>query len=258
LVSSRTESRGQRFKEKAIEASSEAGAALLRGVERWLIRYSLVDTTPFLPRQQFAWAAALEAETPAIKAELEKVLERRDDLPNFQDISIDQASITDDDRWKTYFFFGYGFKSESNCARCPATTAALERVPGLTTAFFSILSPGKHIPEHRGPWRGVVRSHLALMVPPPVDASGISVGGEVTHWQEGTTLFFDDTFEHFAWNDTDGVRVVLFMDVLRPLRPPAKQVNRALIKAIAFSPYVQDAKSRHLAWERRFERLTAR
>ena len=66
----------------------------------------------------------------------------------------------------------------------------------------------------------------------------------------GQSLLFDDGYEHHAWNDTDGVRVVLFVDVVRPLRPPADQLNRALIKAIGRSPYIRDARNRHEAWER--------
>jgi beta-hydroxylase len=170
---------------------------------------------------------------------------------------LDQASITNDDGWKTFFFLGYGFRSEANCARCPKTAELLDAIPGCTTAFFSILSPGKHLGEHRGPWRGVLRYHLALAVPQPADAAGIRVGGEVAHWEEGRSLLFDDGYQHEAWNDTDGVRVVLFVDVLRPLRPAADRVNRALIKIISASPYIRDAKSRHTAWERRFEALRA-
>jgi beta-hydroxylase len=200
----------------------------------------------------------LEANWKTIRRELEDVLRYRDDLPNFQEISTDQASITDDDRWKTYFFFGYGFRSDANCARCPETAKLLASVPGMTTAFFSILSPHKRIPEHRGPYRGVVRYHLGLMVPEPTDACGIMVGGEVAHWDEGKSLFFDDSYEHAAWNDTDGLRVVLFMDVVRPLRGVARWLNALVIKAISFSPFVQDAKGRHRDWEQRFEQLRAR
>jgi beta-hydroxylase len=178
-------------------------------------------------------------------------------LPNFQDISVDQASLTDDDGWKTYFFFGYGFRSDANCARCPQTAALLDAIPGLTTAFFSILSPHKHIGAHRGPWRGVLRYHLALRVPEPRQQAGISVGGQVAHWEEGRSLLFDDGYEHFAWNDTDGVRVVLFVDVIRPLKPAADRLNRALISGIGRSPYIRDARNRHEAWERRFEALRA-
>ncbi len=240
-----------------MELANQAGARVLHLTERAVVRSSLVPTTPFLPTDTFDWIPALEAEWKAIREELDEVLLFRDQLPNFQDISIDQASITDDDGWKTYFFFAYGFRSEANCARCPRTAALLERIPGLTTAFFSILAPGKHIPEHRGPWRGVLRYHLALKVPEPASAAGITVGGETAHWEEGRSLLFDDGYDHWAWNDTDGVRVVLFADVIRPLRRPADQVNRGLIWAIGRSPFIQDSKNRHEAWERRFETLRA-
>jgi aspartyl/asparaginyl beta-hydroxylase (cupin superfamily) len=240
------------IRDRALAGANQAGARLLHLTERFVLRSSLVPTTPYLSTDGFDWVPTLEAGWPVIRAELDQVLSYRDQLPNFQDISVDQSSITVDDGWKTFFFFGYGFRSEANCARCPRTAAMLDQIPGLTTAFFSILSPRKHIGAHRGPWRGVLRYHLALKVPSPAEAAGISVGGEVAHWEEGSSLLFDDGYEHEAWNDTDGVRVVLFMDVLRPLRPPAAQVNRALIWAIGRSPYIQDARNRHEAWEERF------
>ncbi len=239
-------------RERAVAVANDTGARLLHGVERFVVRSSLVPTTPFLPLDTFDWISELESNWTTIRAELDQVLRYRDDLPNFQDISIDQASITSDDAWKTYFFRGYGFRADANCARCPNTAALLERVPSLTTAFFSILSPHRCISEHRGPWRGVLRYHLALRVPEPLGQAGISVGGQVAHWQEGQSLLFDDGYRHHAWNETDGVRVVLFMDVLRPLKPPADQLNRALIWAISRSPYIRDARKRHEAWERGF------
>ena len=122
----------------------------------------------------------------------------------------------------------------------------------MTTAMFSILAPGKHIPPHDGPYKGVLRYHLGLLVPEPADQVGIRVGGEIAHWHEGESLVFDDTYTHEAWNDTDGTRVVLFVDVIRELRGPMGVANRALIKAIGWSPFIQDAKRRHAAWERGF------
>ena len=243
------------MRDRVIDVLNEIGARLLQLLERLIVRSSLVPTTPFLDPATLPWVRMLEDNWKTIRRELDDVLAYREDLPNFQDISADQESITDDDRWKTFFFFGYGFKSEANCARCPETTKLLEQVPGMTTAFFSILSPGKHIEAHRGPYRGVLRYHLGLRIPSPASAAGINVGGQVAHWEEGRSLLFDDGYEHYAWNDTDGVRVVLFMDVLRPLRRPAADLNRALIKAIAVSPFVRDAKRRHEAWEARFEAL---
>lgn len=242
-------------RDRAVTVATELGGRALHGTESWLLKYSLVPTTPFLPLETFDWVERVERAVPAVRAELDLVLSHRDNLPNFQDISIDQASISNDDGWKTFFFRAYGFRSEPNCRRCPATAALLDSIPDLVTGFFSILSPGKHIPPHRGPWRGVLRYHLALRVPEPASASGIKVGGEVAHWEEGKSLLFDDGFTHEAWNGTDAVRAVLFCDVLRPLRPPADQVNKALIKAISLSPFVQDGRKRHEAWEKRVEHM---
>jgi len=128
-------------------------------------------------------------------------------------------------------------------------------VPGLTTAFFSILGPGKHLPEHRGPYKGVPRYHLALLVPGPPGACRIRVGGTEATWQEGRSLVFDDTYPHEAWNETGQDRVVLFADVVRPLRWPVSWLNQLVIKAIAASPFVRGGKPRHAAWERSFEDL---
>jgi len=241
--------------ERLGDASLQAGAAALRTVERYLLNASLVPTTPFLDPALLPWTAALERRYPEIRAELDEVLRYRDELPNFQDISVDQATITDDDRWKTFFFYGYGFTAGKNVERCPETARLLNEIPGMTTAMFSILSPHKKIPPHGGPYKGVLRYHLGLLVPEPAAACGIRVGGDVRHWAEGQSLVFDDTHEHEAWNDTDGIRVVLFVDVKRPLSGPARWLNEVVLKGIGFSPFIQDAKARHNAWERRFEAM---
>jgi aspartyl/asparaginyl beta-hydroxylase (cupin superfamily) len=240
-------------RDRALHVATQAGAQVLHGVERLVLRSSEIPTTPFLPVDTFDWIPGLEGEWRTIRAELDAVLSYRDELPNFQDISVDQASITNDDGWKTFFFFAYGFRSEANCARCPQTARLLGGIPGMTTAFFSILSPHKRIPAHRGPWRGVVRYHLALKVPEPADQAGIRVDDQIRQWEEGGSLLFDDGYDHEAWNETDGVRVVLFADVIRPLRPPTDQVNRTLISVIGRSPFIADARQRHEAWEQRFE-----
>jgi aspartyl/asparaginyl beta-hydroxylase (cupin superfamily) len=241
--------------ERVVVVSTRLGDRLLRVIDRVIAKYSLIPNQPFFDPDDFSWVAPVEAEWKTIRRELDDVLSYQDALPNFQDISVDQLSLTDDDRWKTFFFYGYGFKSEPNCARCPETARIVERIPGMQTAMFSILSPRKHIPPHNGPYKGVLRYHLGLLVPEPEDQLGISVGGQVAEWREGESLVFDDTFEHFVWNDTDGTRVVLFLDVVRELRGPMRAFNSFMIKAIGFSPFIQDARRRHEAWERRFERL---
>jgi beta-hydroxylase len=245
------------LRERIVELTVRLGGAVLRVVDRVIAWGSTIPDQPFFDPASFPWTRDLERAWPVIRAELDDVLTYRDALPNFQDISTDQASLTTDDGWKTYFFFGYGFRSVANCRRCPQTTAVLEQVPGMQTAMFSILAPGKHLPPHHGPYKGVLRYHLGLIVPEPSDRVGIRVGDQTATWLEGGSLVFDDTYEHEVWNDTDGTRVVLFLDVVRPLRQPVRAFNALVIRLIGFSPFVQDARRRHEDWERRFERLRA-
>jgi beta-hydroxylase len=247
----------QSWWERTVDLTNRVGDRILKRVNRAIASRSLLPDQPFYDPAEFPWVRELEANWKSIRAELDRVLAHRDALPNFQEISTDQYSLTDDDRWKTYFFWGYGFRSDANCARCPETARLVETIPGMETAMFSILAPHKRIPPHTGPYKGVVRYHLGLLIPDGDDHVGIKVGGELAHWREGASLLFDDTFEHEAWNDTDETRVVLFVDVIRPLREPMKTLNALVIKAIAFSPFIQDAKRRHRAWEQRFERDAA-
>lgn len=227
------------------------GLWLIKRIEQVLIRFSLVGEQAFLEPAQFAWVKGLEADWAAIRGEMDRIMATPERIPNFQDISRDQTNITRDDKWKSYFLYGYGYKMENNCKACPKTTRSVENIPGMFTAFFSVLAPGKRIPLHRGPYRGLLRCHLALLVPEPRDRCRIEVGGEWATWEEGRCLIFDDTYKHQVENDTDGVRVVLFIDVLRPLKFPGSLLNRAVLALIRLSPFIQDARRNQQAWERR-------
>ena len=227
------------------------GLWIIKRIERTLIRYSQVPDTPFMAPAAFSWVRTLEADWKLIRAELDQLLEAPERIPNFQDISRDQANLTQDDRWKSYFLYGYGYKMERNCELCPQTTRILESIPDMFTAFFSVLAPGKHIPLHRGPYRGLLRCHLALSVPEPRQDCWIEVGGETSVWEEGRCIVFDDTYQHRVENNTDGRRVVLFIDIRRPLRFPGSLLNHIVLYLIRLSPYIRDARRNQKAWEQR-------
>ena len=257
-MSSRRSLSCRRVWSRLVDLTILVGEWLLDRCDRLVARSSRIGDSPTFDLQTigaeaFPWYRTLEAHWGTIREELDHLLEHRDALANFQDISTDQASITDDDRWKTYFFYGFGFRADANCARCPETARLVASVPGMKTAMFSILAPGKHIPEHCGPYKGVVRYHLALKVPRDRERCRIRIGDQFATWTEGESLCFDDTYEHEVWNDTDEERVVLFLDVVRPLRFPMNVVNAFIVWAIAVSPFVTDAKRRHREWERAFE-----
>ncbi len=245
------------FKKRKRRFMMNAERRVLWALERFIARSSVLGNPAFFDPHQFDWVADLEANWTAIRKELDAVLEHRDRLPNFQDISTDQTGITTDDKWKTYFLFGFGYKAEKNCERCPETTRLIEEIPGMKTAFFSILSPHKHIPEHRGVYKGFLRYHLGVVVPEPKAACRIRVGDKTAYWQEGKSLLFDDTYPHEVWNDTDGERVVLFMDIVRPLRFPVSILNEVIIRLVRRSAYIQDARKNQDKWEKRFDEAVA-
>jgi aspartyl/asparaginyl beta-hydroxylase (cupin superfamily) len=238
--------------ERTVELTIASGERILAPIERFIGRRSLVGDAQFFPLERFPWVAHIEQNWEVIREELQRVLEDREALPNFQDISRDQIEITDDDRWKTFFLYGYGFEAKLGVEMCPRTAALMREIPGMTTAMFSILSPRKHILDHRGPYKGVLRYHLGLVVPREAEACRIRVGEEIRHWEAGRSVVFDDTFNHEVWNDTDETRVVLFVDVLRPLPFPESKINELIVKAIGISPFIRDAKRNQEAWEARY------
>jgi aspartyl/asparaginyl beta-hydroxylase (cupin superfamily) len=238
--------------EQTVDLTIAVGERVLAPVERFIGKRSLVGEATFFPNERFPWIAEIEANWTTIRDELERVLEDRDALPNFQDISKDQIEITDDDRWKTFFLYGYGFEAKLGVEMCPRTAELMRQIPGMTTAMFSILSPRKHILDHRGPYKGVLRYHLGLVVPQDAESCRIRVGEDIRHWEQGESMIFDDTYNHEVWNDTDETRVVLFVDVLRPLPEPESLINKLIVKAIGYSPFVLDAKRNQEAWERRY------
>src|SRR5277367_2405159 len=185
----------------------------------------------FFDLEDFPWVAGIEAEWKAIRKELDVLMEHREQIPNFQDISKAQRALTEGDQWKTFIFYSFGNKNRENCAKCPETVRLLHRIPGMKSAMFSILAPRKHLAPHRGPYKGVLRYHLGLIIPDPPGSAKIRVGNDVRTWTEGKSLIFDDSFEHEVWNDNDFYRVVLFVDMVRPTVFPLSLVNRSIIWA---------------------------
>jgi aspartyl/asparaginyl beta-hydroxylase (cupin superfamily) len=243
---------GERLRKTRRRMILKSGKSLLGVMSRVIARQSLIGDRPVFDKSVFPWIAEFEARWEACRRELEQVLQTRDELPAFHELSPDQYRISQGDNWKTFVFYVFGERFDPNCRRGPATARLLDGVPHLRNAWFSILAPHYRIPPHRGPTNGIVRIHLALMVPRDSDHCRIRVADEVFGWEEGKCMVFDDYYEHEVWNDTDEQRVVLFLDVDRPLRPLGRLVNRLLLAAIRRSPYVQDARQNMLEWERRY------
>jgi beta-hydroxylase len=246
------------FRAKRRVFVKDHGRRMLQALDRYLGRASLVGDHPFFPADLFPYNQTLEDNWEAIRAELDRLLQHREQIPPFHQISPDQYRISTGDNWRTFILYGFGHRAERSCRQCPATTRILENIPHLKSAWFSILAPRYHIPPHRGVTKGVVRTHLGLIIPQDREACRIRVGDQTRHWEEGKCLVLDDTFEHEVFNETDEQRVVLIIDVERPLPLAARLLNRGILRAVQLTAYVQDARRNMSSWEDRFESAVQR
>ncbi len=203
---------------------------------------------PFLPADEFfdahlfPWFSRLEAKTADIRAEALALLDSANEALRPY-VRLDAgtpenkwSSLDGSLDWGACFLWEYGVRNDAICALCPTTAAAIEaipqnRVPGRApSAFFSILSPGAHIPPHTGVTNTRTIIHLPLVVPPDCN---FRVGGETRGWVEGQAFAFDDTIEHEAWNRSDERRIVLILDVWNPHLTGEEQDWLAKLFAVA-------------------------
>ena len=235
-----------------------AGRWLLKALADFQARQSLVGDMPVFDTAPFPFLAPFERDWRVIRAEFDPILAERERLPSFHDISPDQYRISLVDQWKVFVLYGFGMPSPKNCARCPHTTRLLESVPGLQSAWFSILSPRYHIPWHRGPTKGLLKAHLGLKVPARRQDCTMQVGDRMLNWEQGKCVVFDDFYPHEVWNNTDEERVVLLFEFIRPMRLPGQWIHRFLMWGIKQSAFSKDATQNMQDWDRRFEAAVTR
>ena len=159
-----------------------------------------------------------------IRAEAEQVALSLPRVPRFHEIMTEQTAISDNDGrdWRMFILKAYGIENSPNMAACPHLAAIARSLPEVLSCSISFLAPGKHIPSHRGPFRGVLRFYLVLSMPLAEDGKPgavLRIDGEDYRLADGEVLLWDDTFPHEVWNKTDKVRSVLLLDVRRREMP---------------------------------------
>lgn len=213
---------------------------LLKGLRSQLEnRIHALEPRAVLPNELFPWHTELEAAASHIRREAEQILPKLDRVVNFDQVLPSQRALYQGELWKSYFLVARGEPIPLHAEQCPATLQALNSVPNLINAFFSILKPGTVIPPHRGPYAGLMRYHLGLIV--PTGDVRIRVDQTICQWQEGKSLFFDDSFEHEVWNRTSETRVILFVDFARPLPGILGHLNQAMLEVFKLTPAAREA-----------------
>lgn len=187
----------------------------------------------------------LEDKALLILEEYLKVSEQRE-IPGIDEFFVEQQVLAKNKSWKSFPLVVYGNEFVNNTALCPHTRNALMQIEGFRSAMFSILSAHQEIPPHRGPFKGLLRIHLGLIVPKEDTKSCyIEVGGVRREWVAGKCMMFDDTHVHAAYNQTNEDRVVLFIDILRPLPLILDFFNRLIFKLIANSPFITEVLNKY-------------
>jgi aspartate beta-hydroxylase len=174
----------------------------------------------------------------AIRDEAREIARDLTRVPRFHEIMHEQSEISDSDGrdWRMFIVKAYGIEFPENLARSPALAAMLRRFPEVLSASISFLAPGKHIPAHRGPFRGVLRFYLMLSTPllPGGGPAAVLRIADRDYWLgDGEFLLWDDTFDHEVHNHGVSVRAALLLDVWRPAMPWDMRLLSHAILALA-------------------------
>ena len=188
---------------------------LLAPVNTLLYLFSKVKPGAFIPVGQFPEMRPIQDNWETIRQEALSLQEGGSiaAATGYNDIGFNSFFRTG---WKRFYLKWYDTAHPSAEELCPFTVGLLKQVPNVKAAMFTHLPPGARLVRHRDPYAGSIRYHLGLSTPND-DRCFIEVDGERYSWRDGKSVFFDETFIHYAENDTDKDRLIFFCDVERPL-----------------------------------------
>lgn len=141
-------------------------------------------------------------------------------------------NIIKTDKWRRYYIKWYSEIENDVSDKLPKTTKLLNQCPNIQLAMFSAMKPGTIVYPHRGIYRGSLRVQLGLDCPSMEDGCYIRINDIKYGWKDGEMLIFDDTYTHDVQNNSQKERVVLFMDINRPVYIPT--IQRMISKVIKY------------------------
>ena len=205
-------------------------SSLMAPINALLYLCSSVPKKPYLDVSQFQELRVLRDNWTVIRDEA---------IALYQDGYITASSQYDDlgfnsffrRGWKRFYLKWYNDPLPS-AKLCPKTLALVQSIPTINAAMFALLPSHSHLGKHRDPYAGSLRYHLGLLTPNSQKCC-IYVDGERYFWQDGHDVLFDETYLHYAENNTEQDRLILFCDVARPLNNKlARLINRLFSQTI--------------------------
>ena len=85
-----------------------------------------------------------------------------------------------------------------------------------------------------------MRYMIPIIVPKDLENVFLCVNELKYSWTEGVGVLWDDTYPHKVYNNTNEIRVVIYMDVVRPLSGALNAMNRFILRLASNSKIVKD------------------
>lgn len=164
------------------------------------------------PKNHFEWENLLKGKRETILQELEKYIQEISAPTSY----FNYEMVNKYGAWKTIPLMSWGVHFHKHQRHFPRTYEILQQIPGLVSISFNVLEPKSDIKAHFGDTNAMVRCHYGLVIPGELPEVGFRVKEEKQAWKEGELLIFCDGYDHEAWNDTDGKRIILLFDVILP------------------------------------------
>jgi hypothetical protein len=122
----------------------------------------------------------------------------------------------------------------------PFLVKILKNIPEICSCSISVLQEGVHIPIHVGYYKGIMRYMIPIIVPKDKENVFLCVNEKKYSWTEGVGVLWDDNYPHKVYNNTKEIRVVIYMDVIRPLTGFLNILNKYILKLACNSKIVKD------------------
>jgi aspartyl/asparaginyl beta-hydroxylase (cupin superfamily) len=168
---------------------------------------------------------------------LQQLKKRGNILSNYSGL-VPSEELSNWAGWDLVVLRFFGNDQEAHIAQCPWLKQFLTSYnTEIVSMIFALLAPGKKVATHQGPFKGILRYHLGLDIP-----SGncqLIVNNIIYKWQNGDGVLFDETYPHSVHNLTEKPRLILMVDIRRPLLGVQNAANETLIKLIGSLPASQ-------------------
>ena len=187
-----------------------------RTLNPMFVRYAGGDSRPPLiePRAVFPASQKIEESFDAIHDEIIR-LTQKNRLVRYADVDLKRAEEVSLD-WKLYYIKFLGKYNDRALVECPVITGLTRDIPAIRSVIIAALEPRVELAAHSGPYAGILRYHLGVKIP-RVNPPSIRVADRIYTWREGESIVLDDFFEHEVYNKSDEIRIILMIDIYRPM-----------------------------------------